>query len=210
MKEKSIIFSTEMVQALLNTKPNTYPPEPIDARKPCNGMTRRAVECKGCADCLTEFSLNFICRGNHIKPKYQAGDVLWVRETWSQDGISYKYVYKADASPAGEVAVLDDYSGEMETFFPNRRFSPILMRCEAARLFLKVRNVRVERLQDISEEDAIMEGVDANCDKCGVMNCKGDDYPICRFRILWDSINAKRGYGWDTNPYVWVYEFERV
>jgi len=76
-------------------------------------------------------------------------------------------------------------------------------------------NVRVERLQDIGEEDAIAEGIE-------LMGLLWRDYsghfaedvgfyqPIDSFRSLWDSINAKRGYGLDANPFVWVIEFRRI
>ena len=94
---------------------------------------------------------------------------------------------------------------------------------EAARIFLKVTNVRVERLQDISEEDAIAEGI---YDEPGSVSgrtwyrkfIKESDARInglftesakeC-FQTLWQSINAKK-HPWDSNPWVWVYEFERI
>jgi hypothetical protein len=75
----------------------------------------------------------------------------------------------------------------------------IFMPRAAARLFLRVKNVRAERLQDISEEDAIAEGVD------GIE--PGELF--FNFIALWNSLNAKRGYGWEANPWVWVYTFER-
>ena len=79
---------------------------------------------------------------------------------------------------------------------------------EAARLFLKVTDVRVERLQEISRIDARAEGMGY------LMENGGEPYIystfIDSFRYLWDNLNAKRGYGWEQNPWVWVYEFERV
>jgi len=84
---------------------------------------------------------------------------------------------------------------------------------EAARLFLEVKSVRVERLQDITEADAKAEGVKDLCDIC--RGCYGgysciEYIPIYLFEKLWDNINAKRGYLWDSNPWVFVYEFMRV
>ena len=83
---------------------------------------------------------------------------------------------------------------------------------EAARLFLAVKNVRLERLQDISSDDACNEGVECckDCMEHGGCNLPGVcAYSKQEFKELWNSINAKRGYGWDTNPWVWVIEFER-
>ena len=75
----------------------------------------------------------------------------------------------------------------------------------AARLFLRVKSVRVERLQDITEADAMAEGVKAY----GQNNCSGTSARIA-FAELWDSIYAKRGFGWDLNPWVFVVEFEKL
>ncbi len=85
---------------------------------------------------------------------------------------------------------------------------------EAARIFLKVTNVRVERLQDISEEDARAEGCITFHDKTG----DGKFEDVLEFDLtardafceLWQRLNLKRGYGWETNPWVRVYEFERI
>jgi len=74
---------------------------------------------------------------------------------------------------------------------------------EAARIFLRVIDVRVERLQEITEEDARAEGCDANIPD-------GVPSSIVWFYEIWNRLNARRGYGWDTNPWVWVIEFERT
>ena len=68
----------------------------------------------------------------------------------------------------------------------------------AARIFLRVTDVRVERLQEITDTDAHAEGMDS------------PSYPIIQYKDLWDDLNAKRGCGWDSNPWVWVYAFERI
>ena len=117
MKEKPIPFSTPMVQALLNTKPNTWPPEPIDASKPCKGMTRRVMLPQpplgagfrgwciegnkkdiGSVGCVKPESDCFIV--GRAKPRYEVGDVLWVRETHTpigHDKENYILIdYKAD------------------------------------------------------------------------------------------------------------------
>jgi hypothetical protein len=74
-----------------------------------------------------------------------------------------------------------------------------------SRIALEITNIRVERIRKLSEYDAIAEGVE----KCikheheAVGHC-------CQFERLWDSINKKRGFGWDTDPWVWVIEFRRL
>ena len=85
----------------------------------------------------------------------------------------------------------------------------------ATRIWLEVTGVRAERVQDISEEDAEAEGVTPILRDGGGFEPWGAPCPPfpCYaevFARLWDSINAKRGFGWDTNPWVWVYEFKRL
>lgn len=149
--------------------------------------------------------------------RYSVGDILWVRETWAkisdwidvrpEKGIFDGYIYKADWPSSGE--------------HPKWRPS-IFMPREAASIFLRVTDVRVERLQDITPEDVQKEGLDAEhpTDEAKEKYSEGSDEMIsilnwCKtysqfiFKNLWDSINAKRGYGWDVNPWVWVISFER-
>jgi len=144
-----------------------------------------------------------------LKPPYQPGDILWVRETWAE--AREKYYYKADKKCIG----FDDYDClprnveyhetcdicEYSDGYIKWR-SPMFMPREAARLFLKVTSVKVERLQDITEEDAKAEGV-----ICG----QGQKRWTARsaFMDLWDRINGKNN-PWESNPWVWVIEFERI
>ena len=80
---------------------------------------------------------------------------------------------------------------------------------EAARLFLRVTDVRVERLQDISTSDCEEEGLISDIDRFNGQMEPHHDWIVGEFENLWNSINAKRGYGWDTSPWVWVISFER-
>lgn len=179
MAEKPILFSTEMVRAIL------------DGRKT---MTRRVIKPQPIDPYFRGGSKN-PCK--ELTCPYQPEDILWVRETWQKldhsialdvpEGV-HAYVYKA--SENGEL-------WERET--ENWKWRPsIYMPREAARIFLRVTGVRVERLQDISNEDVHKEGFAP----------WGDKY--LRFADFWDHLNAKRGYGWDVNPWVWVVEFERI
>jgi hypothetical protein len=127
-------------------------------------------------------------------PYGDVGDRLWVRETWAE--VNGGAFYKADEPWP-------------EAYGPEPKWKPsIHMPRWAARILLEVTDVRVERVQDITEEDAKAEGVgDLRPDEEGpfaVLALRD------RFHRLWDSINAKRGFGWGTNPWVWVVEFKRV
>lgn len=133
---------------------------------------------------------------------YEVGDILWVRETFCYD----------DFDNGGETIYFKaDYTEkEVKELFTDldMKWKPsIFMPRYAARLFLKVTNIRVERLQDITEADAISEGIGMPLFRTDEVEDYG--YVEC-FQRLWDFLNVKRGYGWDMNPWVWVVEFERV
>ena len=192
---KPIIFSTPMVQAIQ------------DGRKT---QTRRVIK----GDILPGWDQKLQCPsylrikdgkpyGKSVVCPYPSGTVLWVRETWakvsdwvdvdSEVGIPDGYIYKADWQDGTES--------------PKWRPS-IHMPKEAARLFLLVENVRVERLQDITEEDAQADGVYPCYEKH--LHYDGREYR-CSFEQLWDSLNAKRGhpYTYSSNPWVWAIEFNK-
>ncbi|MDR0472174.1 MAG: hypothetical protein LBH43_00640 [Treponema sp.] len=239
MKEKPVIFSTPMVQALLNTKPGIRPAEAVDPDKPFKSMTRRVVKPQPEGKVLKTFSsyrygfgsYGFVIDGRlphniqYIKTKYEIGDILWVREKWALSG-SNCILYYADKAESVRNCI---------------KWKPsIHMPREAARLFLEVKSVRVERLQSISEKDAISEGIltDEQCGDIAGAIVPGWFCPVCngtgltigagenlgaveaecsecetaekRYRLLWDSINAERGYSWESNPWVWAVGFGRV
>lgn len=133
-------------------------------------------------------------------PYGQPGDRLWVRETWRQGESSFGKI------PANCYYRADEYAQDGEGWRPS-----IFMPRWASRIALEITKVRVERVQDIQRTDAIAEGIDPWPE----MKNDGDGQPVQtdsvkEFRRLWDSINAKRGFGWDKNPWVWVVEFKRV
>lgn len=156
-KEKPIIFSGPSIPAILNLKPNVWPPEPIDPGKPWKWQTRRIVK----DDIVNGFDIDIDGKviayidqatGDSYKPEeicpYPPGVRLWVRETWAKRVYSdNRYYYKADDN-LGAI-----FNREGDKWRPS-----IHMPKEAARLFLEVKNVRVERLQAITEEDARAEG----------------------------------------------------
>ena len=198
MPIKPILFNTEMVQAIL------------DGRKTC---TRRI--CKDAneytvpdmdfynADRRTYAVHNFADK-EHTEQLSTAertcpictGDILYVRETWMDyAGLT---MYKADC----DIYRLDSLN------FAGFGWKPsIHMPKEAARIWLKVTDVRVERLQDITSEQISREGVEVEYPH--VLNGEEKRYA---FSTLWNSTIKKSDidrYGWDANPWVWVIEFER-
>lgn len=150
-----------------------------------------------------------------VYPRFEVGDRLWVRETWAvgkcADGLKPSYLspgcwkhdnggcwYRADdAQPATPIS-------------PRGNWRPSLfMPRWASRLTLTATDVRVQRLQEISEEDALAEGVKKVRDHCYVVEGFGYDLsglchssPTTAYAILWDGINQKAGKRWDDNPWI--------
>ena len=202
---KPILFNTEMVRAIL------------DGRK---SATRRIIkkQPKEKNDIIYKHSCGkwYISPDNdslletEIKPPYLSGDILYVRETWAEvetvNGVPY-YIFKAD-----------DQNGLHSTRQNFYRWYPsIHMLKEAARLFLRVTDVRVERLQDITEEQAAQEGApkafEYNTPEGSVITLDEGGYFRLGFKALWNSTIWKDKlpiHGWDANPWVWVIEFERI
>lgn len=196
MSIKPILFNTEMVRAILDGRKN---------------VTRRAIKPQpsGRPFPMPEEScwpgyFKFEGTNRVIKPPYQPGDTLWTRETWSTTdtcglfppwpSTGTHYIYKA------ELEVGHPYETEA------RWFPSIHMPRKAARIFLRVTDVRVERLQDIGRPGIFCEGIDRSM----------ENEPVRRifnaFHTLWDSTLKPADlslYGWAANPWVWVIEFER-
>lgn len=196
MRIKPILFNTEMVKAIL------------DGRKT---VTRRVVKFnKGQNPAWTGYipDGDVLYGSNNIpaaKSPFRKGDVLWVRETW---GIQSAHRFECDAKityKAGgdlqkvQFSNLDDY----DMFIWNKHigdgkwYPSIHMPREAARIFLRVTGVRVERLKDITATQAMDEGFTDWND----------------FVRLWNKTikpSDRDHYGWNANPWVWVIEFERI
>ncbi|MED9929704.1 MAG: hypothetical protein UE851_01435 [Lachnospiraceae bacterium] len=196
MNVKQILFNTEMVRAIL------------DGRKTC---TRRVIKPQPYGKCT--YPLGFVtdstekkevgcfgfgvdeCGGSiqYAKPSYQPGDILYVRETWKNAPNGYYYYEDWQRNDIADVT----------------KWKPsIHMPKEAARIWLEVTNLRVERLQDITIENALKEGVDKYIRLNGELD---ENSIITSFIGIWNSTVKKSDldfYGWDANPYVWVIEFE--
>jgi len=148
-------------------------------------------------------------------PRYKPGDIVYIKEPWEISNVFVPEVevYRAQIQYEGGacervVSVPADSKAKLEVGKRNKMFMPAW----AARYFIRILDVRAERVQDISEEDAIAEGVffDGGPDEHG-----GYTHPGCSwwfhvarnaFGHLWDSI-AKPGFRWADGPFVWVYGF---
>ena len=204
---KPILFNGDMVRAILDGgKTVTRRPVGEDCRgewKAINDV-RENSEYGADVPCFLhrEIAVDDTSR-NIMYPKYDVGDILYVRETWAdtwtpcgQEG----FVYRADGEPErfpywGNASLLKD-----EVWRPS-----IHMPREAARIFLRVTGVRVERLQEITDGGAMCEGVKMDNDD----DLKQYGYKA-GFKGAWDSIYSAKGYGWKQNPWVWVVDFEKV
>ena len=228
MAIKPILFNTEMVLAIL------------EGRKSC---TRRIVKpqqiigmlpdkCKNGEpeEFLKEKKLMFkpYCDMTDIelintayKAPYQPGDILYVRETWERfDCWNCEGDERGNCSKEPQKSVLDKtcgcymYRATNEISGDARWHPSIHMPKEAARIWLKVTDVRVERLQDVTEDGAKAEGA---IDNRGFIHSPENEYDRIHtarehFIEIWSSTIKKSDldrYGWDANPWVWVIEFER-
>jgi len=191
VKERPILFSADMVRAIL------------DGRKT---QTRRVV--KGDPNLVRWMPIQINRNqgwenehGNPINCPYgQGGDRLWVKETWATTEQSG--VHKSDAEIIYRATDPDWETIEGWCWKPC-----IFMPRWASRIDLEITSIHVERLQDITEMDAIAEGMmferyDGNT---------YDELPAKeKLADYWDSLNAKSGYPWESNPWVWVIEFKVI
>jgi len=205
MKEKPIIFKPEMVKAILQG---------------VKTQTRRISRgYENIMERQTDLYSIGVPEGTEIQPiedafmdkcPYKVGDILWVRETWNEMAC-HKPECKSKC-PLGKNC--PGYTYKSQHFGPDIKWKPsIFMPRKAAHLFLEVKSVRIEKLQKITPEDCVNEGA---VKKPHYMTYGGESYLAIHgrykteFAKLWDSINAKRGYSWESDPWVYVIEFIRL
>jgi hypothetical protein len=161
----------------------------------------------GCMEPTRDFFMRY-CRFRPPDEFYE-GDILWVRETWWGFPVNDFELTMGPLKGYNRVGKMDYiYRADDKSNNPDDRWKPsIFMPREACRIFLKVVSSRCEHLQDITEEDAIAEGVETqgSSDAVGAVQVPGFRGG---FAALWDSLNSKRGYGWYKNLWVYVVEFE--
>ena len=222
MKFIPILFSTPMIQAIIEGRKTmtrrVMKPQPYPVKR-----HRKEIEEYFEWDASKKITDLPIQEWVSLCPYGKVGDILWVRETFvdvvDNDGKEV-FIYKADD---------DFYKDTIENW---KGWQPSLFMPKAAcRIFLKITDIRVERLNEIREEDAKKEGVEftiADKEKFGCRAqgmklyrnyerkdnsltsypCNGFENSIISFQTLWQSINGKES--WDANPWVWVIVFERI
>lgn len=219
MAIRPILFNTEMVRANLDGRKSCtrrlVKPQPDEKHTYPLGFVTDSTEKKevGCFGFgIDEYGTSI----QYAKTPYQPGDILYVRETWERfecwncDGDE-----RGNCPKEPKKSVLDKTCGcymyrATDEISGDAKWHPsIHMPKEAARIWLKVTDVRVERLQEISGEGALAEGTDKYIHVDGTLN---EDQTITSFIGIWNSTIKKSDldcYGWDANPWVWVIEYER-
>jgi hypothetical protein len=219
MKERPILFSAAMVRALLDgSKTQTR-----RVLKQASGPSLSVDSEGGIAELSWLYGDG---PGHDVHERIQRvmcpygvpGDRLWVKESfWGCDAPGY----------GDQPCVVYDDEWHGKEYRPTEirpwarkfgRIPSIHMPRDCSRIMLEITGVRVERLQGISEADAIAEGIQQHGEKLGWVNeCQlpdgkrhFDSSAYGMYRQLWDSLNAERGFGWDVNPWVWVVEFKRI
>ena len=193
-------------------------------------QTRRILKNVGALDIVTKANDGTFhvtaSDGSHASPvKIQAKvcDLVWVKETWRPfDGYSnWDVIIKYFADGVEKHFADGEYNSDW--IFPkaarNGNVPSIFMPKWASRTTLKIADVRVQRLQDISEEDAVAEGVEVDEETGAYWGIEGSGvsgatprYATAKvaYQHLWNSINEPRGYGWDNNPWVAAYTYETI
>ena len=217
---KPILFNTDMVRAILDgrktvtrrvmkpqpwgTCPNTGGDHELEPDNFCGGVATGFV-CARCGQGVCPPHMKYPVGEALFRPMCWPGDILYVRETWTHPSAAEiangadpeMYLYKAD----------DLQPAAWDKWRPS-----IHMPKEAARLFLRVTDVRVERLQDITDDGAKAEGANWKHGHHVGVEEKMRRGAVERFAEIWDSTIKPADlplYGWDANPWVWVIEFER-
>ncbi len=205
---RPMLFSTSMVQAILEGRKT-------QTRRMCKVQPENGCYVElNMKSSLVEFDTNEGIDNKYCKFSVSIGDIIWVRETFlmkQSSNESKLYIHKADCSSEH----LEHYAGQWKP--------SLFMPKEACRLFLEITNIRVERLNEISKEDAINEGIQPLLMSRMQQIQSGQLYrnylskdelfndglsAINSYKSLWQKINVINS--WSENPFVWVYNFKVI
>ena len=223
MRILPILFNTDMVRAILDGR-KTVTRRLIKAPVLSKVEPPKKVNLKnGVAN--FEWNTPKTAGGFEIKMPYQPGDILYVRECGIIQSMknfdkTVKMYFPADDTLIEFKVTPDEYE-RLSRFQEDKKLSPYWLTKQESRIWLKVKDVRVERLKDMTDKDALKEGAQGvECDHAGLgvygctdcMNTGWLEPAILEFMGIWNSTIKKSdldSYGWDANPWVWVIEFER-
>ena len=209
VKERPILFSAPMVRAILSGR-KTQTRRVIKPQPQISSASDASWR-----DAKADLWRNARQYARDCCPYGQIGDVLWVRETWRAYGRVRAGEWEGGVEYRADLAhrVFRDHAEWKlgRDWCANRKTggwgtpihmtggwgTPIHMPRWASRITLEITDVRVERLQETTGKDVAAEGFPFSSD-------------LDQFKLLWDDLNAKRGFGWDANPWVWVLSFRRV
>ena len=214
MAIKPILFNTEMVRAILDGRKTCTRRLVKTRRKDACGFYVTRKKTDGTFAGIYEYDENESMFDNSLEPLYQPGDILYVRETvWQKTGHYLDVDGETKAVWCNEFKyVATDEKPETGWNYSWVKRPSIHMPKEAARIWLKVTDVRVERLQEITEDGAKAEGANFKNGKNVGFEEKMNRTAIERFAEIWNSTIKKSDidqYGWNASPWVWVIEFER-
>lgn len=209
MKERPILFSTPMVKAILEgCKTQTRrvmrrQPDKVERFKhgveTADTDARYAIlRCYNRPKMFKKCNSGWFADASYKTPftEFNVGDHLWVRETWRKYDCDECPCYEyCNCPPHGTYLYYADCLDDEAKWKPS-----IHMPRSASRILLEITNIRVERVQDISEADATAEGMIADDDYCA------EEY----FSILWNELNGWAEKGWNANPWVWCIEFRVI
>jgi len=197
---KPIIFNTQMVKAILDGRKTqtrrVVKPQP---NKAWSGDPHIVDGRWADGECVSDLKV----------PYGQKGDRLWVRETFRvYRGTNSAQIYYKASEPHTGIQIDPSKVDTLKTYHPKWRPSIHIPRW-ASRITLEITDINVERIQDITDRGAKAEGIRIFDNTPGKMySYNGALRDI--FIDLWDSINYKRGHGWDINPWVWVISFKQI
>lgn len=204
MKERPILFSALMVRAILDGRKTqtrrVVKPQPVGKQTIIEGVARTTIGMNPADDGAVWYVADCVNPGIEIRCKFgRIGDRLWVREAFHTcpEKDKERYCYRADNY---------ETSGTGCGLSSSPKWKPsIHMPRWASRINLEITGIRVERLNDISEADAVAEGADAMH-----LDDLGQSWKTHKrgFRALWESINGPES--WSANPFVWVVEFKKL
>lgn len=216
---KPILFNTEMARAILDGR-KTATRRIVKPQLPRNIVEMHNVDPIGYLMFKTS---DIILDGwSNKKLPYRVGNIFYVRETAMIQSMknyekAVKLLFKSDEK-LERFSVSDEFYDKLLRYPQNKWISPYWLTKEVARIFLRVADVRCERLQDMNGTDLENEGI-----KTGITHFKSqfnnfgnaDRYneALKKFANIWDSTIKKQDidkYGWNANPWVWVIEFERI